>query len=221
VTPPEIWELPLPAPPRPAGRVELGTGASVLTGYAADRAAALLALIEALSAAAPFRLMVTPGGRPMSVAMTNCGPAGWVTDKTGYRYTAADPLTARPWPGMPEEFAALAREAAHLAGFADFAPDACLINRYEPGARMSLHQDRDENDMDAPIVSVSLGLPALFLWGGLERSDRSRRIPLLHGDVVVWGGPSRLIFHGVHPLPAGVHPLTGALRYNLTFRKAR
>jgi alkylated DNA repair protein (DNA oxidative demethylase) len=157
----------------------------------------------------------------MSVAMTNCGPAGWVTDKTGYRYTGEDPLTGRSWPDMPEEFARLAREAARSAGFADFSPDACLINRYEPGARLSLHQDRDEQDMLAPIVSVSLGLPALFLWGGLKRGERPRRVPVMHGDVVVWGGRSRLIFHGVHPLQAGVHPLTGALRYNLTFRKAR
>ncbi len=193
----------------------------MLSGYAADRAAALVTLIEAIGAAAPFRRMVTPGGWPMSVAMTNCGAAGWVTDRTGYRYAAADPSTARAWPAMPEEFAMLAREAAREAGFADFVPDACLINRYEPGARMSLHQDKDERDMNAPIVSVSLGLPALFLWGGLVRSDRPRRIPLSHGDVVVWGGPSRLNFHGVHPLAAGAHPLTGALRYNLTFRKAR
>jgi alkylated DNA repair protein (DNA oxidative demethylase) len=219
--PPEAWELPLSTPAREAGRVELGAGAAVLTGYAADRAAALLKLIEAIGAAAPIRRMMTPGGGRRSVAMTNCGAAGWVTDQSGYRYTAEDPLASRPWPPMPEEFAVLAREAAREAGFAEFSPDACLINRYEPGARMSLHQDKDERDMDAPIVSVSLGLPALFLWGGPKRADRPRRIPLLHGDVVVWGGPSRLIFHGVHALPAGVHPLTGALRYNLTFRKAR
>ncbi len=221
MTAPEICELPLPSPPRTAGRVELGAGATVLAGYAADREAALMTQIEAISAAAPFRQMVTPGGWRMSVAMTNCGPAGWVTDKTGYRYTGEDPLTGRSWPDMPEEFARLAREAARSAGFADFSPDACLINRYEPGARLSLHQDRDEQDMLAPIVSVSLGLPALFLWGGLKRGERPRRVPVMHGDVVVWGGRSRLIFHGVHPLQAGVHPLTGALRYNLTFRKAR
>jgi alkylated DNA repair protein (DNA oxidative demethylase) len=193
----------------------------VLTEYAADRGGALLAIIEALSVAAPFRRMVTPGGLRMSVAMTNCGAAGWVTDATGYRYTAEDPSTGRPWPQMPEGFAALACEAASAAGFADFSPDACLVNRYEPGARLSLHQDRDECDFAAPIVSVSLGLPALFLWGGEKRSDRPHRIPLTHGDVVVWGGPARMTFHGVHALPAGVHPLTGAFRYNLTFRKAR
>jgi alkylated DNA repair protein (DNA oxidative demethylase) len=164
--------------------------------------------------------MVTPGGYSMSVAMTNCGAAGWVTDRSGYRYTAEDPSTGRPWPPMPDAFSTLAREAASAAGFLDFTPDACLINRYEPGARMSLHQDRDERDFTAPIVSVSLGLPALFLWGGAKRSERPRRIPLIHGDVVVWGGPARMTFHGVQPLPDGVHPLTGAVRYNLTFRKA-
>jgi alkylated DNA repair protein (DNA oxidative demethylase) len=193
----------------------------VLAGHAADQGAALFAVVEALGAAAPFRRMMTPGGFRMSVAMTNCGAAGWVTDRSGYRYTSEDPLTGRPWPPMPEVFSTLAREAAGAAGFANFSPDACLINRYEPGARMSLHQDRDERDLAAPIVSVSLGLPAIFLWGGRQRGDRPRRIPLAHGDVVVWGGPARMTFHGVNALPAGVHPLTGAFRYNLTFRQAR
>jgi DNA oxidative demethylase len=217
--PPEILELPLPSPSRPA-RIELDDGANVLTGYAVDRAAALLAAVEAISAATPFRQMVTPGGR-MSVAMTNCGSAGWVADQRGYRYTAEDPLTGRPWPPMPEGFAALAREAASTAGFERFSPDGCLINRYEPGSRLSLHQDRDERHFNQPIVSVSLGLPAIFLWGGRERADRTRRVPVTHGDVVVWGGPARLTFHGVQALAAGTHPLTGAYRYNLTFRKAR
>lgn len=221
MTPPESFELPLPSIRPVAGRIELGAGATVLAGYAAERAAVLVALIEAISAAAPLRRMVTPSGWRMSVAMTNCGPVGWVTDKSGYRYTGEDPLTGRSWPDMPEEFTRLASEAAESAGFADFSPDACLINRYEPGAHLSLHQDRDEKDMHAPIVSVSLGLAALFLWGGSARSARVRRVPLLHGDVVVWGGPSRLTFHGVHKLCADVHPLTGTLRYNLTFRKAR
>jgi alkylated DNA repair protein (DNA oxidative demethylase) len=217
--PPEILELPLPSPARPE-RVELDEGAQVLTGYAADRAASLMATVEAISAVFPFRQMTTPGGR-MSVAMTNCGSAGWVADKHGYRYASEDPLTEQPWPKMPESFAALAREAASAAGFAGFSPDACLINRYEHASRLSLHQDRDERDFGAPIVSVSLGLTAIFLWGGQKRSDRTRRIALTHGDVVVWGGPARKTFHGVHPLAAGVHPLTGAYRYNLTFRKAR
>jgi alkylated DNA repair protein (DNA oxidative demethylase) len=221
MTTPELWELPLPSPLRPAGRIELGAGATLLAGHAADRGAALLAMVGAINAAAPFRRMATPGGFRMSVAMTNCGTAGWVTDRSGYRYTAEDPLTGRAWPPMPEDFSVLAREAADAAGFADFSPDACLINRYEPGARMSLHQDRDERDFGAPIVSVSLGLPAVFLWGGEQRSDRPRGIPLAHGDVVVWGGAARMTFHGVKALPAGVHPLTGAFRYNLTFRRAR
>jgi alkylated DNA repair protein (DNA oxidative demethylase) len=217
--PPEILELPLPSPARPE-RIELDEGAKVLTGYAAARAGSLMATVEAVSAAAPFRRMATPGGR-MSVAMTNCGSVGWVADQSGYRYIGEDPLTGRPWPEMPEGFAALARAAASTAGFESFSPDGCLINRYEPGSRLSLHQDRDERDFGAPIVSVSLGLPALFLWGGQKRSDRTQRIPLTHGDVVVWGGRARKTFHGVHPLAAGVHPLTGAFRYNLTFRKAR
>lgn len=219
MTPPETLELPLPSPPRPE-RIELDDGATVLSGYAADRAAALMATIEAINAVAPFRQMATPGGR-MSVAMSNCGSAGWVADTRGYRYTAEDPLSGQPWPKMPEGFAALARQAASAAGFDGFSPDACLINRYEPGSRLSLHQDRDERDFGAPIVSVSLGLPAIFLWGGQKRTDRTRRIPLTHGDVVVWGGAARKTFHGVHALAAGVHPLTGAFRYNLTFRKAR
>jgi DNA oxidative demethylase len=219
MTPPEILELPLSLPPRPE-RIELDDGASVLTGYAAVRAVALMATVEAISAAAPFRQMTTPAGR-MSVAMSNCGPAGWVADKSGYRYVAEDPLTGQPWPEMPEDFAALAREAASAAGFEGYSPDACLINRYEPGSRLSLHQDRDERDFATPIVSVSLGLPAIFLWGGQKRSDPTQRIPLTQGDVVVWGGPARKTFHGVQPLAAGVHRLTGAFRYNLTFRTAR
>lgn len=156
----------------------------------------------------------------MSVALTNCGQVGWVTDRTGYRYDAIDPVTGRPWPAMPQAFADLAAEAAEAAGFCGFRPDACLINRYAPGARLSLHQDRDERDLDQPIVSVSLGLPAIFLWGGKTRADRPRRVPLMHGDVVVWGGPDRLTFHGVHPLAEGEHVLTGAYRFNFTFRRA-
>jgi alkylated DNA repair protein (DNA oxidative demethylase) len=219
VTPREILELPLPLPPR-SGHLELDKGASVLIGYAADNAVALLAGVAAISESSPFRRMATPGGR-MSVAMTNCGSAGWVADQTGYRYVAEDPLTGRPWPAMPDGFTSLARAAASAAGFADFSPDGCLINRYEPGSRLSLHQDRDERDFSAPIVSVSLGLPVTFLWGGQKRSDRSRRIPLIHGDVVVWGGPARKTFHGVLALAEGAHPLTGSFRYNLTLRRAR
>jgi DNA oxidative demethylase len=165
--------------------------------------------------------MVTPGGYEMSVAMTNCGSAGWVTDRSGYRYDRNDPQGGKPWPAMPPSFRALAAQAAEAAGFAGFSPDACLINRYQPGARMSLHQDKDELDFGAPIVSVSLGLPAIFLFGGLKRSDKPRRFRLQHGDIVVWGGPARLVFHGVAPLADGEHAVLGRQRINLTFRKAR
>jgi alkylated DNA repair protein (DNA oxidative demethylase) len=164
--------------------------------------------------------MVTPGGFRMSVAMTNCGDAGWVSDRSGYRYDAIDPDSGKRWPAMPPVFADLAARAAGRAGFDGFATDACLINCYEPGARLSLHQDRNERDFDAPIVSVSLGLPAVFLFGGARRTDRPMRVPLEHGDVVVWGGPARLAFHGVAELHDGTHPLVGCRRINLTFRKA-
>jgi alkylated DNA repair protein (DNA oxidative demethylase) len=195
-------------------------GGVVLRGFAVAEAPRLLAAIERAAARAPFSRMVTPGGFPMSVAMTNCGAVGWITERSGYRYDRIDPETGRIWPAMPEIFTALATRAAATAGFEGFAPDACLINRYEPGARMSLHQDRDERDFAQPIVSVSLGLPCRFLFGGAKRADKARRIPLESGDVVVWGGPARLAFHGVAPLADGVHPLTGRTRFNLTFRKA-
>lgn len=202
-------------------RRELAPGAVWLGAFAAQRDRALVAAIEALAAAAPFRHMATPGGRRMSVAMTNCGAYGWVTDARGYRYEACDPATGRRWPEMPAAFAELAARAAEAAGYPGFAPDACLVNRYEPGARMTLHQDRDERDFAQPIVSVSLGLPAVFLFGRDERRGPVQRVPLAHGDVVVWGGPSRLAFHGVLPLADGVHPLTGRCRFNLTLRRAR
>jgi DNA oxidative demethylase len=198
----------------------LGPRAVVLRGFAGAQGSELVAAIGAVAAVSPFRHMVVPGGWKMSVALTNCGDAGWVTNRTGYRYDAIDPETGRPWPPMPPAFAALASEAAKAAEFAGFHPDACLVNRYALGARLSLHQDRNERDFAQPIVSVSLGLPAIFLWGGQTRGDRVRRIPLFHGDVVVWGGPDRLTFHGVHTLAEGEHPLTGAYRYNFTFRRA-
>lgn len=212
--------MPLDLDDAPQPDLVLGEGAVRLSGFARDAAPALLGAMEAVAAAAPFRHLVTPGGYAMSVAMTNCGQVGWVSDRTGYRYDPIDPQTGRPWPAIPPVFGDLALRAAAAAGFADFQPDACLVNRYAPGARLSLHQDRDEATLAAPIVSVSLGLPAIFLWGGSARADRTRRIPLVHGDVVVWGGPSRLAFHGVAPLAAGEHPLTGGYRYNLTFRRA-
>ena len=172
-------------------------------------------------ALSPWRRVVTPGGKPMSVDMTNCGDCGWVSDRRGYRYESTDPVTGVPWPTMPESFRSLAAGAAAAVGFAHFDPDACLVNRYVPGAKMALHQDRDERDMTQPIVSVSLGLPITFMFGGPVRSDPTTRIVLEHGDVVVWGASSRLFFHGVGTLRAGLHPVTGAARVNLTFRRAR
>ena len=198
----------------------LAPGALLLRGFALPVSASLLDALPALLTISPWRHLVTPGGRTMSVAMTNCGPLGWVSDRAGYRYAALDPLSDAPWPPLPAPFLALARSAAEAAGFADFTPSACLINRYAPGTRLSLHQDRDERDLRQPIVSVSLGLPAVFLFGGLSRSDKPRRVALRHGDVVVWGGPSRLAFHGVMPVAEGVHDATGACRINLTFRRA-
>jgi alkylated DNA repair protein (DNA oxidative demethylase) len=202
------------------GHEPLGPGAALLRRFCLDADDALLSAIGHVAASAPFRHMVTPGGYRMSAAMTNCGVAGWVTDRTGYRYDAFDPVSGKRWPAMPKAFVALAAGAASAAGFAGFAPDVCLINRYEPGAKLSLHQDKDERRFDAPIVSVSLGLPATFLFGGMKRNDRQRKVALRHGDVVVWGGPSRLAFHGVAPLRDGEHRTVGRLRLNLTFRKA-
>lgn len=202
------------------GKEALAPGATVLRGFARKRDVALLAAIEAIAAQAPFRRMVTPGGFEMSVAMTNCGTAGWVTDRTGYRYRTDDPQSGAPWPAMPPTFLALADDAATAAGFPTFVPDACLINRYEPGAKLSLHQDKDEADYLHPIVSVSVGLPATFQFGGPKRGDPVRKVALEHGDVVVWGGPSRLFHHGVLTLKSGEHPLTGRRRFNLTLRKA-
>jgi len=200
--------------------VSLESGAVLLVGFARPFEALLVRALREVVERAPFRHMTTPGGRRMSVAMTNCGTVGWVSDTRGYRYDGTDPETGRPWPAMPDAFRDLATRAARQAGFDPFLPDACLINRYEPGARLSLHQDKDEQDFDAPIVSVSLGLPAIFLFGGMRRADPTRRVPLSHGDVVVWGGPSRLRYHGVLPLEEGQHPLMGGYRINLTFRKA-
>ena len=202
-------------------REELAPGAVLLRRFAARTADELLRAIAAVAAAAPFRHMLTPGGQRMSAAMTNCGTLGWVTDAIGYRYDGRDPMNGKPWPALPAVIANLARDAADAASFRDFAADACLINRYEPGARMTLHQDRNERDFAQPIVSVSLGLPAVFLFGGKRRTDPARRLPLAHGDVLVWGGPSRLFFHGVLPLHEGEHPGVGRVRYNLTLRVAK
>ena len=205
---------------REGEKVALATDAVVLRRFVCDIDTELLAALRAVIAQAPFRNMVTPGGYTMSVAMTNCGTAGWVTDLSGYRYARQDPVSGNLWPPMPAIFLSLATRAAATAGFGDFLPDACLINRYAPGTRLSLHQDKNESDFAAPIVSVSLGLPARFLFGGLRRNDRVKRVELSHGDVVVWGGSARLAYHGVDTLKDGDHPATGRCRFNLTFRKA-
>jgi DNA oxidative demethylase len=220
MTPRESLSLALDEAQGGAARATLGVHAVVLRGFARDRAPELIADIAEIAAVSPFRHMVTPGGWEMSVALTNCGQFGWVTDRSGYRYDPIDPATDRPWPAMPAGFSDLAVKAADAAGFKNFQPDACLVNRYAPGARLSLHQDRNERDFDQPIVSVSLGLPAIFLWGGMKRTDKVRRVPLVHGDVVVWGGPDRLTFHGVNSLAEGEHCLSGAYRFNFTFRRA-
>ena len=199
----------------------MADGAVLLRGFVKPFENELIASLREIIAQAPFRRMFTPGGHQMSVAMTNCGNAGWVTDHSGYRYDGTDPNSGNPWPAMPPVFRELAGQAAIEGGFEDFTPDACLINRYTPGARMSLHQDRNEQDFAAPIVSVSLGLPAILLFGGPERADKPKRYRLDHDDVVVWGGPSRLFFHGVAPLADGEHAVMGHQRINLTFRKAR
>jgi alkylated DNA repair protein (DNA oxidative demethylase) len=208
------------AAPTAGGIRPLAPGAALLRGFVHAGLPALLQEIEHVARAAPFRRMVTPGGYAMSVAMTNCGEAGWITDLSGYRYGTTDPESGRPWPALPPMFGALAAGAAKAAGFAGFEPDACLINRYEAGAKLSLHQDKDERDFSQPIVSVSLGLPAVFLFGGEERRQKPVRLRLESGDVVVWGGPSRHRYHGIDPLAEGSDPLTGPYRYNLTLRKA-
>ncbi|MBL8539636.1 MAG: DNA oxidative demethylase AlkB [Betaproteobacteria bacterium] len=212
----DLFDLP-EAEPR---EDSLGLGAVVLRGLAVADAPMLLAALRDAIRRAPFRHMATPGGFRMSVAMTNCGAWGWVSDSGGYRYTRVDPENGESWPEMAAAFLRVAQHAASRAGFEDFLPDACLINRCERGARLSLHQDRNERDLGAPIVSISLGVPAVFLFGGSRRSDPVRRVPLRHGDVVVWGGPARLRYHGVRPLEDGYHPLTGKQRINLTFRRA-
>ena len=206
--------------PAQQGRVALGPQSVVLRGYALPSIDALLTGVDEVTAQSPFRHMETPGGYTMSVALTNCGELGWTTDARGYRFSRTDPLSGQPWPAMPDAFRRLAVNAAMEAGFPGFAPDACLVNRYGPGSRLSLHQDRNEHDYGAPIVSVSLGMPAMFLFGGDERADRAARVPLFHGDVVVWGGVDRLRFHGVMPLKDLPHPRLGSQRINVTIRKA-
>lgn len=198
----------------------LAPGAVILRRRARDDATALLAAIHEIAGKNPFAHRITPGGHRMSVAMTNCGDLGWSSDSRGYQYSEQDNSSGHKWPAMPVLFRELAQQTAAEAGFAAFNPDACLINRYEPGAKLTLHQDKDEKDLRQPIVSVSLGLPAVFQFGGFERGDATQRVLLEHGDIVVWGGPSRLRYHGILPLKPGIHPDAGAFRYNLTFRRA-
>ena len=216
----DLFDNLLTADGEKAGATCLAPGALLLHSFARNQAQALLVDFEKVTALAPLRHLVTPGGHTMSVGMSNCGPLGWVSNRSGYRYTALDPLTSQPWPAMPVNWLALAQSAAADAGYPGFRPTACLINQYQPGARLTLHQDRDEKDLTAPIVSVSLGLPAVFQFGSEIRSQRTSRFRLAHGDVVVWGGKSRLAFHGVMPLADGEHPLIGRRRINLTFRLA-
>ncbi|MFG0633702.1 DNA oxidative demethylase AlkB [Pseudomonas sp. xss_2] len=192
----------------------------LLPGFALGDVEALLDALRPVLRAAPFRHMHTPGGLRMAVGLSNCGSLGWVSDQRGYRYSPIDPVSGKPWPSLPQVLLALAARAASEAGFDGFVPDACLVNHYLPGTRLSLHQDRDEHDFGQPIVSISLGLPAVFLFGGLQRADRTQRIALNHGDVLVWGGEDRLRFHGVLPIKPGVHERLGERRINLTLRKA-
>lgn len=210
----ELFAAELPA------KHEFAERAFLLRGFMLPSESDILAELRGIVAQSPFRHMITPGGYRMSVAMTNCGSLGWITDRTGYRYDAIDPERDQPWPPMPAPFLTLATEGAAEAGFRSFSPDACLINRYEPGTRLSLHQDKDEKDFSQPIVSVSLGVPATFLFGGERRGDKTERIQLRHGDIVVWGGSARLRYHGIAPLKDAEHPLLGRMRINLTFRKA-
>ena len=194
--------------------------AVVLRQYLVNRSDELAEAIKTIEAKAPFRHMKTAGGFTMSAAITGCGDYGWISDRQGYRYSKVDPVTAQPWPEMPEVLKTIGKECARKAGYSDYNPDACLINRYSPGAKMSLHQDKDERDFTAPIVSISLGVPATFLFGGQQRADKTIKVPVMHGDVVVWGGTSRLFFHGVSTIKSAYHPFWGESRINITFRVA-
>ena len=220
-TTPATFDLFAEDTPQAPSREQIGPESFVFRGFALPVIKRLLPALESVLTQAPFRNMVTPGGYTMSVALSSCGEFGWTTDRSGYQYSSIDPLTGQPWPAMPDVFLELAVAAASEAGFAAFVPDACLINRYIPGAKMSLHQDKDERGLEWPVVSVSLGLPAMFLFGGHQRSDPTERVPLFHGDVVVWGGVDRLRFHGVMPVRQAEHPQLGEQRINFTFRKAR
>ena len=205
---------------QPARVERISDQAFALRGFALPKAKELLAALDSVLLLAPLRQMQTPGGYTMSARLSSCGALGWTTDRDGYHYSPLDPLSARPWPAMPGVFLALAAAAASSAGFSGFVPDSCLINAYAPGAKMSLHQDKNERCHTAPIVSISLGLPAIFQFGGFERSDPTQRIALFHGDIMVWGGVDRLRYHGVMPIKPGHHSLLGEQRINITLRQA-
>ncbi|MCB9879012.1 MAG: DNA oxidative demethylase AlkB [Planctomycetes bacterium] len=195
-------------------------GAFLLRGRALPVVDELLVGVQDVVEASPLRHMITPGGAPMAAAQSNCGALGWVADRRGYRYEACDPETGRPWPAMPQVFASLARDAAGECGYDGFDPDCCLLNRYEVGCGMGQHVDADEQDFAWPIVSVSLGLPMTFRFGGVERGGKTLPVVLQHGDVLVFGGAARRRYHGTSPLKRGVHPVLGACRVNLTLRRA-
>lgn len=199
-------------------RIDIVPGMVLLRGFANSPI-----LIESLSqvlAHSPLRQMETSRGFKMSVHTSNCGEAGWISDRRGYRYVKQDPLNGKPWPDLPIAFKSVAQDAAIEAGFSAYEPDVCLINRYRPGNQMGAHQDKDEQDFTQPIVSVSLGIDARFFVIGPEKRGSSTAVDLTDGDVLVFGGPARKFFHGVRKLRESIHPALGAVRWNLTFRKA-
>lgn len=201
-------------------KTRIAEGAYWLRGHALPAADLLWAELRKHFATYPPQQMFTPMGYKMSVRSTSMGDAAWVGTKKGYGYASIDTAINQALPPLPSTFLSLANHAATEAGYNDFTPDSCLINCYDIGSKMGLHQDKDERDFNQPIVSVSLGIPATFLFGGAKRSDKPTQIPLTHGDVVVWGGASRLFYHGVQTIKPNKHPLLGELRCNLTFRKA-
>lgn len=202
-----------------SSKIEICDGMWILRGFADSTA--LAEAIDGVVARAPLRHLITPGGFKMSVAMTSCGTYGWMSDRRGYRYDPVDPDSGRNWPAMPGSFASVATTAAKAAGYSGFEPDACLINQYAVGSQMTAHQDCNELDFSQPIVSVSLGISARFFVQGPERRGKSIPVDVKDGDVIVWGGPSRLFFHGVRPLKPDTHVRYGPFRYNLTFRRAK
>lgn len=180
----------------------------------------LMVQVERITKVSPFRKMMTPNGHYTGVALTNCGDFGWTSDRNEYRYSSSDPLNNQPWLAIPESFKALAKNAAHVAGFKDFEPDACLINQYLIGTKLGSHQDKNEKDFSQPIVSVSIGLSAVFQIFGNQRAGQAINYRLYDGDVVVWGNSARLCYHGVRTLSAAELDPTCQQRINITFRKS-